>query len=133
MGRVDRANLSNRFPERHESIRKGADWLLRIQNDDGGWGESCSSDRFRRYVPLGKSTPSQTAWAIDALVSVYPEPPPALIQGIRRLIALLHDDDWTASYPTGAGLPGHFYVRYHSYNSIWPLLALSHFRNKYGK
>ncbi|RED87576.1 terpene cyclase/mutase family protein [Cohnella phaseoli] len=120
-------------PERHESIRKGAQWLLQIQNDDGGWGESCSSDRQRHYVPLGKSTPSQTAWAIDALVSVYPEPTPALNQGIRRLIALLHDNDWPTSYPTGAGLPGHFYVRYHSYNSIWPLLALSHYRNKYGK
>ncbi len=120
-------------PERHEPIRRGSDWLLRIQNDDGGWGESCGSDRYRRFIPLGKSTPSQTAWAIDALVSVYPEPPPALVQGIRRLVALLREDDWTASYPTGAGLPGHFYVRYHSYNSIWPLLALSHYRNKYGK
>ncbi|TVY04188.1 terpene cyclase/mutase family protein [Cohnella terricola] len=120
-----------RSPERNESIRKGADWLLRIQNADGGWGESCSSDRLRRYVPLGESTPSQTAWALDALIAVHSQPTDAMNRGIRRLISSLHEDRWAVSYPTGAGLPGHFYVHYHSYKYIWPLLALSHFRKKY--
>jgi len=120
-----------RSPEQNESIRKGADWLVRIQNADGGWGESCSSDRLRRYVPLGESTPSQTAWALDALIAVHPRPTEAMNRGIRRLIASMQEDHWTVSYPTGGGLPGHFYVRYHSYPYIWPLLALSHFRKKY--
>ncbi|MBW7461101.1 hypothetical protein K0U00_44315, partial [Paenibacillus sepulcri] len=37
-----------------------------------------------------------------------------------------------SSYPTGAGLPGHFYNRYESYSLVWPLLALSHYEQKYG-
>ncbi|RKP55051.1 squalene--hopene cyclase [Cohnella endophytica] len=115
------------------TIRKGTDWLLSIQNTDGGWGESCNSDRLFRYVPLGESTPSQTAWAVDALIAVHPRPSAAIDKGIHRLIASLHDTGWAASYPTGAGLPGNFYSHYHSYRYIWPLLALSHYRKKYGE
>ncbi|WP_442600485.1 terpene cyclase/mutase family protein [Paenibacillus sp. KN14-4R] len=111
----------------HESLQKGTRWLLSIQNPDGGWGESCQSDRIMRYVALGESTPSQTAWALDALIAVQPQPTPAVDQGILRLITSLHENDWKSSYPTGAGLPGNFYSYYHSYR-----LTLSHYRKKYG-
>lgn len=70
------------IPADHPTIRKAADWLLHIQNPDGGWGESCTSDRLMRYVPLGASNPSQTAWALDALISVQSEPSPAVIKGM---------------------------------------------------
>lgn len=114
------------------SVQKAVRWLLRIQNEDGGWGESCESDRQLRYVPLGESTPSQTAWALDALISVHAEPTPQLEKGMRRLVSLLQENDWRQSYPTGAGLPGFFYSHYHSYRYIWPLLAMSHYQSKYG-
>jgi sporulenol synthase len=120
------------LPPEHAALQKGADWLLSIQNSDGGWGESCQSDRLLRYVPLGESAPSQTAWALDALIAVQPEPTPAVNRGIKKLIASIHEDDWKSSYPTGAGLPGNFYSNYHSYRYIWPLLTLSHYRTKYG-
>jgi len=115
------------------SVSKAVRWLLGIQNNDGGWGESCASDRVNRYVPLGASTPSHTAWALDALIAVHPKPSPAIDQGIRQLIALLHRDrdDWTVRYPTGAGLPGSFYIDYHSYRYIWPLIALGNYVAKY--
>jgi len=119
------------LPASHDTLQQGAHWLLDIQNPDGGWGESCRSDRLRRYVPLGESTPSQTAWALDALIAVKAQPTPKVDQGILRLLALLHEDDWKSTYPTGAGLPGHFYSHYHSYRYIWPLLTLSHYRKKY--
>lgn len=117
----------------HETLQNGVRWLLDIQNPDGGWGESCRSDRLRRYVPLGESTPSQTAWALDALIAVQAQSTPETDQGIQRLIALLYEDDWKSTYPTGAGLPGHFYSHYHSYRYIWPLLTLSHYKLKYGE
>ncbi|EPY06170.1 squalene-hopene cyclase [Paenibacillus alvei TS-15] len=120
------------LPASHEPLQKGARWLLDIQNPDGGWGESCQSDRLRHYVPLGESTPSQTAWALDALIAVQTQPTPEVDQGIHRLIALLHEDDCKSIYPTGAGLPGYFYSHYHSYRYIWPLLTLSHYKKRYG-
>jgi sporulenol synthase len=121
------------LPASHDTLQKGGKWLLSIQNLDGGWGESCHSDRLLHYVPLGESTPSQTAWALDALIAIQPKPTPAVDQGILRLIASMRENDWKTFYPTGAGLPGNFYSNYHSYRYIWPLLTLSHYRTKYGE
>ncbi|RJE90465.1 squalene--hopene cyclase [Paenibacillus sp. 1011MAR3C5] len=119
-------------PSSHEAIKKGAEWLLRMQQSDGGWGESCRSDSKSHYVSIGASTPSQTAWALDALIAVSSEATPAIKRGIKRLIGFLHENNWKTDYPTGAALPGYFYVRYHSYRYIWPLAALAHYREKFG-
>jgi sporulenol synthase len=116
----------------HASVKRAISWLLDIQNEDGGWGESCRSDQYMRYIPLGASTLSQTAWALDTLIPFYPKPLPEIDRGIAKLMDMLHTEDWTTSYPTGAGLPGTFYIHYQSYRYIWPLLALSHYRKKYG-
>ncbi|MBJ6359769.1 squalene--hopene cyclase [Paenibacillus sp. GCM10012307] len=120
-------------PSSHHAVQKGVKWLFDIQNEDGGWGESCKSDRLLQYTPLGESTPSQTAWALDALIASLPSPNAKLNRGVNRLIAALQEDNWKSEYPTGAGLPGNFYIHYHSYRYIWPLLALSHYKQKYGK
>jgi sporulenol synthase len=106
--------------------------LLSIQNDDGGWGESCKSDGAKTYVPLGDSTPVHTAWALDALVAAAERPTPEMKAGFRALFRLLHHPDWTASYPVGQGMAGAFYIHYHSYRYIFPLLALAHYEQKFG-
>ncbi|MBP1153829.1 MULTISPECIES: squalene--hopene cyclase [unclassified Paenibacillus] len=118
----------------HASAQQAASWLTSIQNPDGGWGESCRSDQVKAYVPLKASTLSQTAWALDALVAVHPEPTDCIQKGILALADMAQSghNGWTAEYPTGAGLPGNFYTRYHSYNYIWPLLTLAHYKKKYG-
>ncbi|OYD08262.1 terpene cyclase/mutase family protein [Paludifilum halophilum] len=121
------------YDRSHPVIAKGVHWLLSVQNRDGGWGESCRSDEVRRYVPLGYSTPSQTAWALDALITVYEKPIPEIRAGVRCLLDMMRKKSgWMITYPTGAGLSGQFYIRYHSYHYIWPLTALSRYRNKYG-
>ncbi|MCE7792874.1 squalene--hopene cyclase [Salipaludibacillus sp. CUR1] len=115
----------------HRAVVRGAEWLRFIQNEDGGWGESCLSDIQKKYVPLHASTPSQTAWALEALIAVEDKPSHTINKGVEQLIHTVHKTDWTTDYPTGAGLPGAFYIHYHSYRYIWPLLSLSHYRNKY--
>lgn len=123
--------MAARVPADHPAIKKGIKWLLDIQNDDGGWGESCLSDKVKHYVPLHASTPSQTAWALDALTAAYEKPTSALERGVNALLQSLDRRDWTYSYPTGAGLPGSLYVHYPSNNYIWPLLTLSAILKKY--
>lgn len=114
----------------HPALKKAVMWLERIQHRDGGWGESCRSSIEKRFVPLSFSTPSQTAWAIDALISYYDEETPVIRKGISYLLehAASHQE-----YPTGTGLPNGFYIRYHSYSYMYPLLTFAHYINKYRK
>lgn len=51
------------------AIVRACEFLLRIQRDDGGWGEHGDSCRERRYVPSEEPGMVQTAWALSALVS----------------------------------------------------------------
>ena len=106
-----------------------ADWLKSIQNKDGGWGESCLSDRENRYVPLGTSIPSQTAWAVMGLVAAGKKDSPSAKQGIEWLVNHQQEDGgWEERHFTGTGFPGHFYIRYHGYRYYFPLLALGRFK-----
>ncbi|MCQ6560297.1 squalene--hopene cyclase [Paenibacillus mendelii] len=120
-----------REPLEHPQIVKAIGWLLSIQNPDGGFGESCGSDRIMRYIPLQYSTLVQTAWALDALVSVLDSANEATDRAADFLLRHLLTTGSVTSYPTGAGLPGHIYSRYESYPLIWPLLALSQYRSKF--
>ena len=58
---LNTAGIDHEAPE----IRKAVNWLVRIQNNDGGWGEDGSSYKldYKGYEPA-PSTPSQTAWAL---------------------------------------------------------------------
>jgi sporulenol synthase len=115
------------------SIKQALNWLKSIQNKDGGWGESCSGDIKMKYIPLYASTPSQTAWALDALIYSHDEPTIEIEAGMNFLVSSLQKNNWTIKYPTGAGLPGGFYINYHSYNYIWPLATISHYERKFLK
>ena len=61
------------FPTDHPAMRRAVAWLEAHQNEDGGFGEDCRSyDRGEAGISWrgqGESTPSQTAWALIALVA----------------------------------------------------------------
>ncbi|MBW8351780.1 squalene--hopene cyclase [Bacillus sp. IITD106] len=113
------------------AIQKAVNWLKSIQNKDGGWGESCKSDTNNTYTPLGASNITQSAWAVDTLISVHDKPTPEIQAGIKYLMEAIYKDDWTVDYPVGQGMGGGFYIHYHSYKYIFPLLALANYERKY--
>lgn len=121
---------ANGLPKNHPAIEKAVRWLEMIQHRDGGWGESCKSSKEKRFISTSFSTPSQTAWALDALIAVYDTETPAIQNGINYL---LENSFHNIEYPTGTGLPGEFYIRYHSYHRLFPLLTLAHYVKKYKK
>ena len=67
-------------------MRKAADWLVAIQNADGGWGEDGASYKldYRGYEPA-PSTASQTAWALLGLMAAGEVEHPAVARGIAYL------------------------------------------------
>ena len=113
------------------SVRRGADWLISIQNRDGGWGENCDSYRldYDRYRSAA-STASQTAWALLGLMAAGAVDDPAVERGIRYLTETQGEDGfWTQDAYTGGGFPRVFYLRYHGYPKYFPLWALARYRN----
>src|SRR5258708_11607951 len=52
------------------AVRRAVDWLVSIQNKDGGWGEDATSYRldYKGFEPA-PTTPAQTAWAVLALIA----------------------------------------------------------------
>ena len=103
----------------NQSISKAVKWLQGIQNNDGGWGESCLSDLNKKYIPLNTSTLTHTAWAVDALIAASDKPTKAIHRGIEFLLENVNKEDWTTNYPKGAGMAGDFYIHYHSYRYIF--------------
>jgi squalene-hopene/tetraprenyl-beta-curcumene cyclase len=110
-------------------IRKAVAWLLSRQNPDGGWGESCYTYNDPRTAGMGKSTPSQTAWALLALLHAGEVAHPAVARGVRFLLETRAPHGlWDEAEFTGTGFPRVFYLRYHGYACFFPLWALALYR-----
>ncbi len=113
--------------ENEPSVQRGLEFIRAYQNPDGGWGESCSSYDEGRYMP-NPSTPSQTAWAILALVAGGDMRSESLYNGVDYLVrSQCSDGTWDENYCTGTGFPRVFYLNYVEYRNTFPLLALSTF------
>ena len=112
----------------HEAhIQRALEWVRSIQNFDGGWGESCASYDNNRYTGA-PSTPSQTAWAVLALLAGGDTRSSSLHDGIEYLLRTQTDDGtWDEELATGTGFPKVFYLCYHLYRHSFPLLALNTF------
>jgi squalene-hopene/tetraprenyl-beta-curcumene cyclase len=112
-------------------VTRAVDWLIAIQNPDGGWGEGCDSYRldYKGYEPA-PSASSQTAWAVLGLLSAGRADHPAVTRGIAWLVNHQTSDGvWPEDTYTGGGFPRVFYLRYHGYSKIFPLWALARYRN----
>jgi squalene-hopene/tetraprenyl-beta-curcumene cyclase len=112
-------------------VRRAADWLVRVQNPDGGWGETCDSYRldYKGYQPH-PSGASQTAWALLGLMAAGEAEHPAVARGVDWLTTRQGEDGfWAEDHYTGGGFPRVFYLRYHGYSKFFPLWALARYRN----
>jgi len=112
-------------------IRKAVDWLVSIQNADGGWGEDAISYRldYKGYEKA-PTTASQTAWALLGLMAAGEVEHPAVARGVEYLIATQTQKGlWDEQRYTATGFPRVFYLRYHGYSKFFPLWALARYRN----
>jgi squalene-hopene/tetraprenyl-beta-curcumene cyclase len=105
-------------------IRRAVAWLEQHQNGDGGWGEDPRSYDCAEWVGRGESTASQTAWALLALHAAG-ESSEAVSRGVQWLVNTQREDgSWDESQYTGTGFPRDYYINYHLYRLVFPVMAL---------
>ena len=119
-------------------VQQAAEWIRMVQNPDGGWGESCGSYDDPNTRGIGPSTPSQTSWAMLALLSAGDDRSDSIAKGVRWLLTRQQEDGgWDESTGegvehqalyTGTGFPRVFYLAYTMYRQYFPLLALTGYK-----
>jgi squalene-hopene/tetraprenyl-beta-curcumene cyclase len=112
-------------------VKRAADWLVSIQNPDGGWGEDAESYAldYAGYSPA-PSTASQTAWALLGLMAAGIRDGQTLEAGVSYLARMQTGDGfWQEKRFTATGFPRVFFLRYHGYAKFFPLWALARYRN----
>ncbi len=123
-------NAAGLAPE-DDTMRRAADWLVQVQNPDGGWGENCDSYKldYKGYESA-PSTASQTAWALLGLMAAGEVDHLAVARGVAYLKRTQEADGlWSQAHYTGGGFPRVFYLNYHGYPKFFPLWALARYRN----
>ena len=106
-------------------VERATAWLLAVQNPDGGWGETCYSYVDDSFAGRGRSTPSQTAWAVQSLQLAGHGSHAACQRGLAFLRDTQTNGTWDEPEYTGTGFPRDFYINYHLYRHLFPTLALA--------
>src|SRR3546814_868759 len=115
-------------------IRKAVEWLISKQRPDGGWGEDGATYWSEHRGKAKAGTPSQTAWAILALMAAGEVENDAVRGGVDFLLnAPRHGAEWDEPWFTAVGFPRVFYLRYHGYRYYFPLWALRSEERRVGK
>jgi squalene-hopene/tetraprenyl-beta-curcumene cyclase len=124
---LNAAGVSHQDP----AIRRAVDWLVSIQNEDGGWGEDATSYRLDyKGFEGAPTTASQTAWALLGLMAAGEVGHPSVARGVEYLKSTQTEKGlWDEARYTATGFPRVFYLRYHGYPKFFPLWALARYRN----
>ncbi|WPK25266.1 hypothetical protein PUMCH_002577 [Australozyma saopauloensis] len=115
-----------------EHVKKGLDFLISKQEEDGGWSESMKSCETHTYIPTGQTQVVQTAWATIALIlGEYPDRRP-----IDKAIQLIMErqslhGEWNFEYIEGV-FNHSCAIEYPTYRFLFPIKALGLYARRFG-
>ncbi|RPK89889.1 MULTISPECIES: squalene--hopene cyclase [Streptomyces] len=111
------------------AVSRACDWITAHQQDDGGWGEDIRALHQSEWIGRGASTPSQTAWALLALVAAGREDSAPVRAGVDFLTRTQQPDgDWAEPWHTWVVHHDGLYWRDSLLRLIYPVMALSEYR-----
>ncbi len=113
-----------------EYVKRGVEWLKRVQNADGGYGETIASYDDESQKANGASTASQTAWGLIGLLAAGEQESESTSRAVEYLLRHQNSDgSWEEPEFTGTGFPRVFYLKYHLYRNSFPVYALGRHKN----
>ncbi|KAL4735040.1 terpenoid cyclases/protein prenyltransferase alpha-alpha toroid [Aspergillus similis] len=116
----------------HMLMEDGVRWLLKTQQNDGGWGECLETYKDISLAGTGPVSATQTAWAIMGLLTRLVPSYPAITRGIEFLLSRQVTEGelegtWDEEPYAGVGFPNHFYIDYALYKHYFPMMALGRY------
>ncbi|KAJ3190238.1 Lanosterol synthase (Oxidosqualene--lanosterol cyclase) [Gaertneriomyces sp. JEL0708] len=120
------------YYDNSDPARRGCEFLISIQREDGGWGESYKSCETNTYHPHAQTQVVQTAWAVMALMAAkYPHK-----EAIRRGIDLIASRQKPDGRWEQEGIEGVFnrnaMIVYPNYKFCFTIWALGRYARIYG-
>ena len=118
--------------EVHSMVPHAIAWLRKVQNVDGGFGETLDTYKNPECAGCGPSTASQTAWGLMALLAHLPPTDQAISRGVTWLVSsqtsvFEKGATWPEPRFTGTGFPRFFYLGYSLYPHYFPMMALGRY------
>lgn len=115
-----------------EYVRKGCDFLVKRQQQDGGWSETMKSCETHTYIEGAHSMVVQTAWVvIGLLLAKYPDRK-VIEDGVKLIMSRQKPaGDW--DYEDIEGVFNHSCgIEYPNYRFLFTIKALGLFNRVYG-
>ncbi|KAF2702824.1 terpene synthase [Pleomassaria siparia CBS 279.74] len=113
-------------------VRKGCQFLLDHQMEDGGWGETYRSCETGVYHQHERSQVVQTAWVVIALLEAeFPDREP-LKRALRMIMRRQQTDGGWAQEAIEGVFNKSCMISYPNYKFIFPIKALGMFAQKWG-